>query len=286
MKQFFSIILSIAAVFSLTLTSCERNADVDLPDVDSKLALSCFISPQDTVIRAYVTRSIPVFELGSANTQHQAVNNATVMLYDASGSVQLTFNPLLEQYEIPAASFPIVAGQTYRITVALSGYPTLEASTRVPLSVPADFSATADLIIDSTSFPGFPLIEADIDHQFTDPAGDNNYYLINAVLNLNDTLNGIVRNYELARSIVSDHNADGEVIRGSLRTGINAQGSLNSLTIWLTSGTYDYYEFHRTILNGNNGGDPFSEPTLVYSNVTNGFGIFAGCNSTNVVIPL
>lgn len=286
MKQLFSTILVLAACFSFTLTSCERNADVDLPDVDSKLALSCFISPQDTIIRAYVTRSIPVFELGSSNAQHQAVTNATVTLYDANGSVQLTFNPTLGLYETPATSFPIVAGQSYRITVALSGYPTLEASTSVPLSVPADFSATADLIIDSVSFPGFPLIQADIDHQFTDLSGDDNYYLINAVLNVNDTFNGITQNYELARSIVSDNNSDGELIRGSLRTSINAQGSLSSLTLWLTSGTYDYYEFHRTILSGSNGGDPFSEPTLVYSNVTNGFGIFAGCNSTSFVIPL
>jgi hypothetical protein len=286
MKQLFSIIFFVAVCFSFTLTSCERNADVDLPNVDSKLALSCFISPQDTIIRAYVTRSIPVFELGSSGAPHQAVANATVTLYDASGSVQLTFNPLLELYEIPAASFPIVAGQTYRITVALSGYPTIEASTRIPLSVPADFSATADLIIDSLTFPGFPMVEADIDHQFTDLPGDDNYYLINAVLNVNDTFNGIIRNYELARSIISDNNADGEVIRGNLRTGINASGNLNNLTLWLTSGTYDYYEFHRTILSGNNGGDPFSEPTLVYSNVKNGFGIFAGCNSTSFIIPL
>ncbi|MCU0435271.1 MAG: DUF4249 domain-containing protein [Bacteroidia bacterium] len=286
MKRIHSLYIVAAAFVLLSFTSCERNADVDLPEVKPKLALSCFISPQDTIVRAYVTQSIPIFSLGSSSQPHQPVNNATVTLSDANGSAQLTYNPVNGHYEIPATSFPIQAGQSYRITVQLQGFPTLEATTNVPVAVPSDFSVNPQITVDTTSFPGFPIFEAELEHQFTDLTGTGNYYMVNTVFNWTDTLMGIDQQLDLARVLYNDSDRDGELIRGRQSVGVNIQGSMNNVGIWLTASNYDYYEFHRTLLSGNNGGDPFSEPTLVYSNVTNGFGIFAGCNTTRIIIPL
>ncbi|MGL5889856.1 MAG: DUF4249 family protein, partial [Bacteroidia bacterium] len=140
--------------------------------------------------------------------------------------------------------------------------------------------------IDSVTYPGFPIISAEIDHQFTDVPGDINYYMINAVVEVLDTISSSTDFYELARSIQNDNNRDGQLIRGGLTTGSNFFGDIIGMRLFLSTGNFDYYEYHRTILNGNNSGDPFSEPALVHSNVTNGYGIFSGIQTSSVFIPL
>ncbi|MGL5892871.1 MAG: DUF4249 family protein, partial [Bacteroidia bacterium] len=189
MKRTFLHLLIVAALLLTGFSSCERDADVDLPNVPSKLALSCFISPQDTVIRAYVARSVPIFTLNNGNTDpYQPYDGATVTLSGNSTSIQLVYNQQTDMYEAPVTSFPIVAGNTYSISVSAQQYQTLQAQTTVPLVAPSDFSATAVVSIDSVTYPGFPIISAEIDHQFTDVPGDINYYMINAVVEVLDTI--------------------------------------------------------------------------------------------------
>jgi hypothetical protein len=42
--------------------------------------------------------------------------------------------------------------------------------------------------------------------------------------------------------------------------------------------------FHQSIFNYT-GDDPFSEPTQIYTNVTNGLGVFAAANAERIQIP-
>ncbi len=287
MKRTFLHLLFAAALILTGFTSCERDADVDLPDVPSKLALSCFISPQDTVIRAYVARSIPIFSLNNGNlSPFQPFDGATVVLSGNSTSIQLIFNQTTFMYEVPASAFPIVAGNTYSISVSAPQYQTLQAQTTVPLTAPSDFSATSVINIDSINYPGYPLITAEIDHQFTDVSGVTNYYMINATMEINDTSSSIpTQHLDLARSLGDDNNRDGQLIRGGISVNTNIYYDAIGIRIFLTTSDFDYYEFHRTIFNGSNNGDPFSEPALVHSNVTNGYGIFSGIQTTSILIP-
>ena len=41
-----------------------------------------------------------------------------------------------------------------------------------------------------------------------------------------------------------------------------------------------YYRFHNSLLNSNesNEGDPFSEPSITYTNIENGLGVFCAFN--------
>jgi Domain of unknown function (DUF4249) len=287
MKRTFIHLLAAAAFLLTCFSSCERNADVELPDVPSKLALSCFISPQDTIIRAYVTRSVPIFSLNSGNIDpYQPYDGAVVTLTGNSSSIQLVYNQQTQMYEIPATVFPIVAGNTYSISVSAPQYHTLQAQTRVPLVAPSDFTITADIDIDSINNTVYPFVTGEIDHQFTDIAGETNYYMINALMETDDTSSAAYRFFDLARSLETDNNRDGQLIRGGLSVYTNLFYNTIGIRIYLTTSGFDYYEYHRTIYSGNNGGDPFSEPSLVYSNVTNGYGIFCGVNTTSVLIPL
>ncbi|MFN8713593.1 MAG: DUF4249 domain-containing protein [Bacteroidota bacterium] len=287
MKRTF-VKLFLASVFLLTgFTSCERDADVDLPNVPSKLALSCFISPQDTIIRAYVSRSIPIFTLNTSGAStNEPFGGATVTLTGNSGSVQLVYNAATMMYEIPASQFQIVPGGTYSISVSANQYQTLTAQTTVPNAAPSDFAVNASIAVDSITFPGFPIISADLDHQFTDVAGTVNYYQITVVMETYDSISARSQFLQLIQALDNDNNKDGQLIRGNLSTGTNIFGNAVGLHVYLTTSGFDFYEFHRTILNGQNSGDPFAEPALVHSNVTNGYGIFSGVNITSVFIPL
>jgi hypothetical protein len=54
--------------------------------------------------------------------------------------------------------------------------------------------------------------------------------------------------------------------------------------VWMLNCNYDYYNFHNSLYT-NQGGDPFSEPTLMYTNVEGGLGVFAAANAVKLILP-
>ena len=58
---------------------------------------------------------------------------------------------------------------------------------------------------------------------------------------------------------------------------------LDSLTIQLLTTDYHYYQYHISI-NNYESGNPFAEPTRIYSNVENGYGVFAGYQKSVFIV--
>ncbi|TND08478.1 MAG: hypothetical protein FD123_2274 [Bacteroidetes bacterium] len=268
-----------AIVLSVSFVSCEQAADIDLPETEPKLVVTCFISPQDTLIIARINRSKPVFQASTVNPSF-SVDNATVILAGNSTSVQLTYDADFEWYYVSPSQFQVLPGATYTITVTTPEGESVNASTTIPVSVPQNYTVTVTSeILDSNSFG---LNEHYMsDNAWTDLAGQTDFYrLIWVSVRTNAFLPGDTLYSTLGGELISDKNNDGGQIR-LLSDGYQFQNTTDTtiaMDFHLVHATPEYYLYHQSVQNY--GGDnPFAEPTLIYTNVTDGLGVFAGYNS-------
>lgn len=276
-------LLCIFSLLVVGFTSCEEDANIDVPEVDPVLVVSCYITPQDSFIRAHVSKSNPIFN-SSSNATGAPVTDANVMFYGNSSSVQLVYNSVTEFYEVPTSTFPIIAGNEYHIIVTAPGNMRAEAYTTVPLNSPSGFQCTVtDTIISQDPF--YQNGEARFSYSTNDPAGQTNFYRFVVYHKYVDQFGDST----LRRSgweLFSDENADGTAISRNMTTYFYEDGndSLMGYDVWMMNCNHDYYMFHRSIYSYS-GEDPFSEPSMIYSNITDGLGIFAAANSARLQIP-
>lgn len=274
MKRLFYII-PLLFVFG----SCEQDANVDLPEVDPVLVLNCIITPQDSFVRVTVAKSEPIF--GAASNNSGNVDNATVTLYGNSSSIQLPYNSMYDWYEVPASSFPIIAGNEYHLVVSEPGGLHADAYTTVPLNAPV-FTCTATTSVLPNTYEG----EVRFSVAVNDEADVINYYrFISYNMNYR-SWNGDSLLEHTSWHLFNDDGEDGTTINESTTVWYynNSSDSVLAYHVYLLNCNYDYYRFHQSLYNYH-GEDPFSEPVLIYSNITDGLGIFAAANASWVRVP-
>lgn len=278
LKRPFFRRLSLLLPGLLLFAACEKEANIKLPDVPPRLVVVGFICPQDTLIKVRITKSSPIFRLDQVDV-NAPVTDATVTIFGNSTSIQLAYDNTLEMYVASASQFPIYAGNEYRVEASAPGVETATATTTVPGPVPADFTASMTYTIDSSQ--GFIWrYTVDLTESYTDFPGDGDYYRFHekAVLYEDfsmDTIRWIMGHGELY--------GDASVTRRPQITmdvnGPSSWGqSLVAMEVFLIHGSKEYHLFHHGLFNYSGADDPFSEPSLMYTNVEKGYGVFAGAN--------
>lgn len=289
-------LLPVAVIIALLmgLTSCEDDVDIDLPDHQPKLVAYCFLNPHDTMIIAKVYRSNPLFSMVSSNSADniEILSNATVLLEHNEASVVIPFDISLQQYMLPAAVFPIVPGETYHLKVMADGFTPIHAQTTVPRDKVTISSHKINTILsqnEAEQTENHSLVEV----QWHDISSETNFYaiVINEQFTIDDNTNNepLVFNYPVHRAYISDSGSDGEVIvyRTEIYTNFHEPNTIEDkgIFIYLLNCTRDYFLYHRSLQNGAGSSDPFSEPTMVYSNIENGLGCFGSYTGSSVWIP-
>lgn len=122
---------------STVLFSCNSMREEVVPEELSsqanKLVVDCFISPQDSLLTAKVSRSRPI--LDDQSNKNVEVSDATVLLSDGSNSVKLVYNSQQAIYSVKAQKLTIREGVTYTLTVSTPDGKQVLATTTVPKSV-------------------------------------------------------------------------------------------------------------------------------------------------------
>lgn len=261
-------------IFFLAFTSCEQDANVDVPEVDPKLVINCFITPQDSILRANISMSMPVF---GSTTNNGPITDATVTLYGNSSSVVLSYNANTYSYEASSAAFSILAGNEYHIVASVPSGLNADAYTTVP-SAPVNFTSSMSDTITNQDQSGYEG-QARITYSFSDPGGQQDFYRL-VPYHIIYSQWSIDTNFQRAGwELFTDENADGTTISRNFTSYYYAYNgdSIVAIDLYFMHGNYDYYSFHKSIENYS-GDNPFAEPTLIYSNVNNGLGIFAAAN--------
>lgn len=299
------VVLLLAACGSLR-QEVEPKGIVQEPE---KLVVACFISPQDTVLAARVTRSSPVLGVNSGIND---VSNATVTLSDGVRSVVLKakstvlYGSASTTYRANAGELPIVVGKTYTLAVTVPDGRTVTSTCTIPNAV-----AIEQMTLDSSITTEFGEKRQTYRAQlrWRDPAGQANFYRVagsseyanryrisgTATSPARDT---IVRYrgdwYFENGSTTTDIGRDGQEIvstRGRLATysytRINgillAQPPSGQVDGYLLNIDENYYRYHDAVERQNQAGDnPFSEPVLIPSNIQGGLGCFGAYNRSTL----
>ncbi|RRB04173.1 DUF4249 domain-containing protein [Larkinella rosea] len=314
---------SLLALVLLVMMACQNLVtEIDpsnLPQIQSKLVVNGYLSPQDTVLAVSVSSSQTV--LGDVATDSvNTVRGATVTLASEGKTVTLAYHSDQRVYTADARQFPIQAGKTYTIQVSVAGYETVSSSCTIPQSVPV-----AEIKLDSNRLFSGPYIDSGwaytVRAVWQDPAGVTNYYRIagyaecinriprTPTAHIDSTtpkvlLRGII-GFGRQDQFISDQNQDGQLLlsaRGEVPSFFN-YSFYDAQTQMTYSGDYpyakpltirvsvlqtdeNYFNYHRARQQQRqSANNPFAEPVLMPTNISGGLGCFAGYNrSTRVVL--
>ena len=277
MKNLLNSILLISGMMVL-FTSCESMlSDVDAPVSDPKLVVTGFLSPNVDTISIMVRKSRPLYVPSTGYSDpFPFVSNATVTISDGMNSLNIPYNIPNGNYLFRAEDMPVVPGKTYTLIVTTpEGYNATSHCT-----VPAENAPVVEITsIDTINQGG--TIAKKVSLRFRDLPGSGHFYRLSvgAFYKYDYNTEAYFSEVGLERGLnyVSDKNKDGEYFTFRT-TEIYAYNSTNdSLYISLLVTDENYYNYHRSF-NSNDGDNPFSEPSPVYSNIEGGLGVFAGIN--------
>ncbi|HOP03265.1 MAG TPA: DUF4249 family protein [Tenuifilaceae bacterium] len=267
--------------------------DANLPSIEEKLVVSSFISPGDS-IRVKVSKSTPIYynqELSSWDDYYQPLTYASVFITNVitGNTKEIPFIPSKEYYLLTPAEFSIEKGGEYELTVSAAGLKSVKARTNVPFGTPEVHSLSIDTIYnetynyeDGTSYGYNDLV---ISGYVADIPNENNFYTIGAHIiedyysPWEDTT--YVYQYFQDGASFSDTDNDGKDIPFKSYLYLNGN---STYSLMLLSSDKHYYYYHKSYYNWDSG-NPFSEPTPMYSNIDDGLGIFASVTYFNVYCP-
>lgn len=293
MKKLF-LLLSISLVY----ISCEKvipfEGDVNIP----KLVINS-IFQSDSTFKVHVSSSRSVIDTAS----FQNIEDAVVTIKDDNGSIIETLNYVENGFYI-GQTFP-QENQTYSLQVTHPNYTNITSSDSLPSPI------TINSIDTSTTVDPINGDRLQITLNFNDPESSQNYYLIETY-SVNEYLlikNSDTTEYELDTTkqfmVLTDEvfqNGGSPFREQGLFNDLLFNGQNKALELEIPydnwSGTEDGYEwsyttlsvrvylhnisksyyYYRTSLELYQGasGNPFAQPVQVYSNIENGFGVFAG----------
>lgn len=273
-------IISTIFVFVLLVgfTSCVKEIQVEVPDNHSKLVVSGHLSSAD-VLLINVSASIPLYE--ESDGEMKKVENATVRISnDKNHWYVLNYDNFLQAYSLPSSIFPISEGGTYYLEVSASGYETVTSETTVPVYKPLQVSL-ANIDTTSNQYGGQYL---NARFRFSDLTGQANYYGVIAYAYWG--IDADQMNYESSMPwVFSDAQADGKEFVLDFNGSV-MYGDCDSVQLRVFQVNEAFYRFHYSMAMFTGDSNPFSEASPVYTNITNGLGVFSGYSYRDYYFPV
>lgn len=298
-------------ILLLILNSCEEPFDPQLYEEEAQLVVLSNFSP-NSPIEVYVSVSQSVVEQNpTAYLSHAEVDvlHGDTLLISLAPAAKMDGERVVPYYTHP--SFVPEEGRVYTLRVRAEGYAPVYASSYIPQQVALDSINLENLATEtpeaSSDEEETQIYTYDIKLRFLDPAGEKNYYHLNVYqqikkeISQGDTTLSDLLTYKIFFSPVlnTNHitvNHDGGILLEDtpfdgtyahlsfpVRFVLNlGQGEeLGDLLVEFRSVSREYFLFHASLSKQKEQGEnPLQEPVLVYDNIQNGYGIFAGFNTS------
>ena len=312
-------VLHISILFSLFLlvSTCEKEVKLNIAEVDSKLAILCDFSPDEPfVLELSKSKSINSTSLGS-----NFIDNADVQLC-VNNQVIETISRLNTSTDGNSKYKSSVAlpqiKQVYTLKVEVDGLEPITATSSIPEAVEISHSNIGEINSFITDDNETVRYEVRVGVQLEDPANETNYYQISFYQEVVSSQPSVQENeikiipnegYSLIDSdLTNNFNLiDGGVLFKDLTFNGTTKEfvfqplfyykpqDLNTVTtstpvniiIELRSVSEEYYKYYTSVYRqSSQDNTPFSNPSVIYSNIKNGYGIFAGYSKNTVKIPI
>jgi hypothetical protein len=272
--------------------SCEKEISFDLDTPEDILCLNCILEAGNDSVAIYVTKI-------------QSVENDTAFTPVANARIVLTKGGQLLQGIVYRGKGRYLlkhkpeVGKKYEIRVEVDGYKTLNAETRVPVSPDAQAKYLPDTIYDdywATGYYTVPKIVVDLKDT---PEKDYYWFKMGVIIypegNVWGSYTSIFKtdnllfdefnryydqdyqppftNYEYIGSLRMD---DEIMLNNELQFSLSG---IPPLTLFIINGDIHFDKYYKSsikqFLTYEYDNLPVFEPVQVYSNITNGFGIFS-----------
>ena len=314
----------LAIILLAALEACETVVDIDLPPEPTRLVVNSFITP-DYDVSVRVSKSKSVLD-SSPSGSFTYVEGAQITLFedgtdvarlapeDEYGGYTTSFRPraghryavqvVAEGLEAVEASSDIVPAVAIRELTAdsiftesgyncvdddCSPYYSKDYRFQLRLTDPGDRDDFYEIVGYTTVLDSFPTAETEngetifekttyqypIDFTTDDPAVENPEFSVDG-----DSFYG-------SSLLFTDEIFAGRSYTINFTTNHSYGSDLTKVVIELRTLSRDRYEYLRSRhLQDYHAGNPFSEVVPVYTNIENGFGIFAGYSTDSVVVVL
>jgi hypothetical protein len=200
-------------------------------------------------------------------------------------------------------------GVDYTVKVSAKGFETVTATSRIPERVSLD-SVLIEKLVTTPEDPGFVNYHFDLAIYFTDPQSESNFYHVNVfqknfipsksgidpveqtvklIFGSEVNNNYMVANYD-GGLLIEDKLIDGKAVKipipMALRLPAHVQ-NLDEFVVELRSVSEEYYLFHASVSRQQESDNlPFSDPIVLFNNIRNGQGIFAGYSQAEQVVTI
>lgn len=283
-------------LFLFLLSACELIVDVRVPFDPTKIVVNA-LQRTDSTWYVELTHARPV--TGPQESGYLYITEATVIIHNPDGTTE---NLNIDHYGAFRGVGRPIPGETYKIVVDAAGMESAHAQLTMPLIVPiADVKWDSTGVEEQTSKPYGFYVDVPFTVTFHDPGDNKNYYAVRVAEMIEreypgiegqvmkDTIwrvreNGIQDDPGIATkdefmAVFPDNTFNGQTYTAHFKNQFYIDSTEKHLKIivQLLSVSGDYFRYHETKkLQLDVSGDPFAQPVQVYSNVSSGFGIFAG----------
>lgn len=267
-------------IITLVFVSCEKYIDMKIPDKGRKPVINCmFYNDSAFTVQIYESR----FILDDAD--FQLVENAVVTIRENETIIDtLVYNN--NGYYKSSHLIPQI-GENYKIATICNGQ-TAESEGNIPVKQIISQIDTLALSSQNGDYFRFNV-------KINDPANETNYYLLKIeklnvdyyynklqIVFVNSDDPSLDAQWQGAY-IVNDNLFNGKIKTFPLDIDFSNLYNYNNDSIKFYISLYsiskDFYLYAITSqAQTSNNGSPFSEPILVFNNIKNGYGIFAGAS--------
>lgn len=302
----------------IVMAACEKNVYFDVDTQENKLVVNAIVQP-DSMLKAVVSLSVDPLAVGFDAAR---VNDATIKIY-RNDIFAGNFDADIDgYYHIDPATLNAQPGDKLNMEVSAPNRETVTAETVIPTAVPIESVEITDTVYVKVSYyvsdslGNYYTIDTLVPHYeiqltFTDPPGEDHYSLAIDYQDAYSESYTCFSSSDPAFLVDGNYDFGGEDENGTVTlcneayfTDISFQGTKKTITVnllelptdfildakfifrlrHLSSDYYDYLV--SSSLQYDNNGNPFSEPVTVFSNIQNGFGVFAGLSVSFVEIDL
>lgn len=280
----------------LLFISCETIVDIDVPRESPRLVLNSFFNP-DSTLKAEIYESQFVLDNGDFKT----IPGAAVIISDENGNEVAKLND--QGNGIYESDFKPETGTEYIIQASKQGYETVTGKDMIP-SEPA--AVTSIHVASYRNQDGGT--ENEITFTINDENGNDFYEILGMIefTYTQDSLtySGFNRMFFFSDDpVFSDFNSSGSFLlfNDVLFEGKEREIKVSTffqyprcsidcsseaeINFYVRKVSKQYFDYRQTLeLQQSLEGDPFAEPVSVYNNIENGYGIFAGFQTSTFLL--
>lgn len=267
-------------IFSYFLISCESGVEFDNIEAQELVAVSCFISPQDSLLTATVYKGQSLDKI--LRQDSLIIKDAEVVISHEQSRVILKYNERTKFYENSAKQLKIEQGKTYTLTVKTKQNKVITGQCTIPNRIKEGKIISKK---NNDELEYFSVWEK---------ASGSNYYLTNTLVKgtyiSNNRVVSLTPNIGFSNESSLIETKEGETIKisGGVSNWYKSTNALLTITMLvLDNNTFKYLKtlekYNNFNANLSNTLPSFTEPQPLYSNMKgDGIGIFGGYQQTSI----